>query len=215
MKYDLIIFDCDGTLVDSEHLSNHLIATMLREVGINISDEASIEKFKGGSFNDILNFIEQQLNHKLEFNFEESFRQRSKILFEAELQAIEGVIPLLKKLNVAKCVASNGPQRKMRTTLEVTGLMSYFDKTEIFSAYDIQVWKPKPDLFLYACEKMGVAPSKALVIEDTITGGLAAQNAGIDLIIYSPENDEEFSKAGMETFSDYKEIDNFLFSSNT
>jgi len=206
MKYDLIIFDCDGTLVDSEELSNHLIATMLREIGITISDQESVNLFKGKSFADIENYISQNLDHSLEFNFQESFRQRSKILFEAELEAIEGAESFIKSLNIPICVASNGPQIKMQTTLAVTGLDKYFAPPTIFSAYDIQIWKPEPDLFLEASKAMGSTPEKTLVIEDTVVGGQAAKNAGMNFLIYCAGETSEFDALGYQTFSSYKEL---------
>jgi len=210
MKYDLIIFDCDGTLVDSEKLSNSLIATMLREIGLSVSNEACLDLFKGKSFADIEAYIDQNLDHQLEFNFQESFRQRSKILFEAELKPIEGVETFLSSLQVKKCVASNGPQIKMKTTLEVTGLSKFFTKENIFSAYDINSWKPKPDLFLYACEMMKVLPEKTLVIEDTEVGGIAANKASIDVILFAHSERTKLEGLGFKCFSKFSELDKLL-----
>jgi len=206
MKYDLIIFDCDGTLVDSEILSNSLIATMLREIGIATTDEECIALFKGKSFADIENYIDQKLDHQLEFNFQESFRQRSRILFEAELEPIKGAEAFIQSLGMPICVASNGPQIKMKTTLSVTGLDKYFPDGTIFSAYDFQTWKPEPRLFLEACRRMGSVPEKTLVIEDTVVGGIAAQRANMDFLIYDHENTLEFKELGFRTFNRYEEL---------
>ncbi len=203
MKYELVIFDCDGTLVDSEPLTNGLIAVMMTEIGLPMTLDDSLRLFKGKSFTDITNYIDDNLDHALEFSFEESFRQRSQILFEAELKAIDGAEEFIQKVNCKKCVASNGPKRKMETTLSVTGLDKYFLPEEIFSAYDINVWKPEPDLFLYACRQMNVSPDKALIIEDTMSGAMAARNANIENFIFCAEDAQQFIDAGFRTFSDY------------
>ena len=207
MEYDLIIFDCDGTIVDTENLSNGLIALMLNEVGIKVTVEETVERFRGKGFSNITAFINDNIDHDLEFNFEESFRQKCKILFEAELKAIDCVEHFINNLSVPCCVASNGPQIKMKTTLEVTGLNKYLPEPHVFSAYDINKFKPAPDLFLYACDMMGANPSKTLVIEDTIVGGQAARNAGMDVLIYAPENQTEYLDAGYKVFSTYCNFD--------
>ena len=187
MNYDLIIFDCDGTLVNTETLSNSLISVMLREVGLNISESESIALFRGKSFSTITDYIDKHLDHRLEFNFEESFRQRSQILFEADLKAMDCAEGFIQKLNIPICIASNGPQIKMKTTLKVTGLDKYFNAENTFSAYDINKFKPEPDLFLYACKRMNGIASKTLVIEDTMVGAVAARAAGMDVLIYAPD----------------------------
>lgn len=207
MNYDLIIFDCDGTIVDTENLTNGLIALMLNEVGIKVTAEETFDRFRGKGFPNITAFIDERLDHDLEFNFEESFRQRCKILFEAELRAIDCVEAFIKGLTLPICVASNGPQIKMETTLVVTGLNQYFPQAHVFSAYDINAFKPAPDLFLYACSKMGAIPEKTLVIEDTIIGGQAARNAGMDVLIYAPEDQAEYLDAGYKVFSTYCNFD--------
>lgn len=206
MKYELIIFDCDGTIVDTETLTNSLITNMMKEVSIPMSVDKCLKLFKGKSFKDINRYITKELDHELEFHFETSFRQRSKILFEAELKAIKGAEDFIKKLNIPICLASNGPQIKMKTTLAVTGLDKYFPPQHIFSSYDINVWKPAPDLFLYACDKMGGLPETTLVIEDTLVGAKAADSAGMDVLIYCDEDESEFVDTEYTIFNSYNNI---------
>ena len=181
--YDLIIFDCDGTLVDSEFLSNSVVAEMIRELGIPLTDLEAYKIFSGTSMSDIISYIEGQLNQPIPYDFEAKFRPRVQKVFETQLQPMPGVVSFIEKLKTAKCVASNGPRIKMETTLKVTGLDKHFSNQDIFSAYDLNKWKPDPDLFLYAVKEKGYIPERCLVIEDSKSGVTAAVRAAIDVIV--------------------------------
>ena len=209
MKYDLVIFDCDGTLVDTENLSNSLIAVMLNEIGITITEKETIALFRGKSFINIEQYIKDNIERELDFNFEDAFRKRSKILFEAELKSIEGAESLLQKLEVPFCLASNGPQVKIKITLAVTGLDKYFTPDSIFSSYDIKKFQPAPDLFLHACDKMGGTPEGTLVVEDTMVGAIAARATGMDVLIYEPDiaEQEQYTSQDYQVFSTYCNFD--------
>ena len=119
------------------------------------------------------------------------------------------VADFIKTLNIPICIASNGPQIKMETTLQVTGLDKYFDKGNTFSAYDINKFKPKPDLFLYACDQMKGLASKTLVIEDTMVGAIAAKAAGMDVLIYEPDVTEhaQYENENYQVFTTYCNFD--------
>ena len=209
IKYKLIIFDCDGTLVDSETLTNSVIAQLLTEAGIKTSTEQSFELFAGKSFQDIENHIAQHTGKLPDGQFEKAFRKRCKPLFERELQPVPGIPKLLKhlaKLNLQSCVASNGPQIKMELTLKVTGLDKFFDQTSVFSAYDIQKWKPEPDLFLYAAEKFQVDIDQCLVIEDSVSGIKGALNAKMDVIAYNPHHRKDIKSLQVTEVQRIEEI---------
>lgn len=209
MKFpELIIFDCDGTLVDSEPISNQVVADMMNDLGISMTRDRSVELFAGKSFKDIIAYIEHQLEAPLSFDFEPEFRKNAQLAFEKFLLPSKGVVSFIENLQIPYCVASNGPTIKMETTLKVTGLNKYFNEGNIFSAYDIQSWKPEPDLFLHATKKMGFLPERCLVIEDTTSGIQAAINAKIPVIVFDPKNE----KPGIEDteliyFSSFEDLD--------
>ena len=209
LKYKLIIFDCDGTLVDSEPVSNKVVSDMINELGIEMTPERSVELFAGTQFSNIVSYVHSFEPGVSAEEFEADFRKRSKIAFEQYLEPVEGVVNFIESLSIPYCVASNGPQIKMATTLEVTGLKKYFGEN-IYSAYDIQSWKPDPGLFLHAAQTMGFKAEDVLVIEDTISGLNAAVNANMDCAIYCHNgNTSEFdSKAKFifSRFSDFAQI---------
>ena len=210
---DLYIFDCDGTLVDSETLTNKIIASMLTEIEIPTTTEESLELFAGKKFKDIIAHISKAKPKYDNRQFEKDFRARCTIAFNTELKTVEGVEKLLDKISTHKAIASNGPRVKMDITLKVTDLNKYFPAEHIFSAYDIQKWKPEPGLFLNVLKYFDVSPNKALVIEDTISGVMGAINAGIDVVAINPYEDQEIIDTGIPSFKTMREIKDYLFPS--
>lgn len=186
---DLIIFDCDGVLVDTEPVTNRLLAECLTEIGWSVTTEESIERFKGRDLNVIRAEAEAVVGRELP-DFLPTYRARMFEAFEREsVDVVEGAMELLNVLDETgshlRCVASNGPQNKMVASLTSAGLIGRFDhegEARIYSAYDIKVWKPEPDLFLHAAQEMGVSPESCVVIEDSASGVEAAQRAGMRVV---------------------------------
>ena len=211
-KIDFIIFDCDGTLVDSEPITTGIIADMMAEIGIIISKKECHDRFVGTKFVDIAQYIS---DHGISIDpvaFEKKYRATCDVLFTKELKPIEGVEEVLSALPIDYCIASNGPKEKMKVTLKATGLDRYFPSTHIFSAYDIQRWKPEPHLFLHAASTHDYLPESSLVIEDTIHGILAAVTGGLPVIGVNVKSDlNEVKALNIPIFNNMKEVKEYLF----
>lgn len=184
---------------------------MLSEIQIPTTTQESLDLFAGKKFKDIIAHIEKMRPEYNHDNFEQSFRQQCAIMFRTELKSVEGVENLLDKITTHKAVASNGPRVKMDITLDVTNLNRYFKPEHIFSAYDIQKWKPQPDLFLGILDYFDLKAEKAVVVEDTISGVMGAINAGIDVIAINPHEDRQILDTGIPSFKTMEEITQFLF----
>ncbi|PIB30569.1 HAD family hydrolase [Maribacter sp. 4G9] len=183
MKYKCIIFDCDGVLVDSELISAKVLVTMAKEMGLSMDVAFVLKNFMGKSFYDIMDYLEKKLNSTLPVTFESEFRSMTFKAFQSDLKPIEGIPNLLKQLRVPFCVASSGPLEKIRHNLTTTGLIDKF-QDRMFSCYEIQSWKPSPDIYLHAASCMGFNPKDCAVIEDSDSGIQAAISGGFDVFIY-------------------------------
>ncbi len=181
-----IIFDCDGTLVDSELLANQALAIQLTAVGIDVDPHDLVTRYRGWKLAEILDSISQEHNINLPNNFVAAYRQTFSDLCQRELKPIEGVRETLEKLDIPVCVASSGPMHKIQESLDLTGLSDFF-KDDLFSAYDVSSWKPDPGLFLFAADQMRVAPSDCWVVEDSQVGIEAALAAGMRPVYFSPD----------------------------
>ena len=175
---ELIIFDCDGVLVDSEPLSNRIMATYLTEIGLTISTAQTIERFVGLSMATMRKNIQAEDGLVLPDDFEEEVLRRDHLAFATDLRAIDGVPAVLDGLTIAKCVASSGEHRKIRNSLTLTNLLHFFDGN-IYSAADVENGKPAPDLFLHAARQMNTLPDRTIVIEDSLAGVQAGVAAGM------------------------------------
>lgn len=181
-----IIFDCDGTLVDSEHLFNRALSDKLAELNICLSPEILLQRFRGIKFRNLLKALEDEYLVTLDDEFTKDYRLAVDALFVDQLVACSGVVETLARIDLAVCVASNGPLKKIKLALSVTGLADRFG-ANVFSAYEVNAWKPEPELFLYAAKKMSVTPSECLVVEDSLVGVEAALTAGMKAVLYDPQ----------------------------
>jgi HAD superfamily hydrolase (TIGR01509 family) len=186
---DLVIFDCDGTLVDSETVATDVLVAYLAELGTQLSAEVALARFKGGRMADCVIELEQMRGQPLPADFTKVLRERIALVLYQRLQPIEGALELVKSLKVPFCMASNGPLKQIELSLGVTGLLSYFEG-RIFSAYEVGSWKPAPDLFLHAAAQMGVEPSRCAVVEDSLPGVQAGVAAGMQVFALQPEQVE-------------------------
>ncbi|MBO1048531.1 MAG: HAD family hydrolase [Dolichospermum sp. DEX182a] len=169
MQTELVIFDCDGVLVDSETLGNRVLVEFIAEFGLKLEIEEAILLFRGCKMADCVAVIEQKLGKKMPSDFVTQLRTRTAKAFEHELLSIEGIEAALDKIDLPICVASSGPIEKIELALRVTNLLPRFAGS-IFSSYQIGSWKPEPDLFLFAAKTMGFEPQFCTVVEDSILG---------------------------------------------
>lgn len=183
-KYKCIIFDCDGVLIDSESIAIQVLVDMANDLGANMSFEESLIGLKGKALNLCLDIISKRIDEPLPIHFEQDYRINTFEAFRKDIQPIKGIKDVLQNLDVPFCVASSGPENKIRLNLEITGLLPFFEGN-IFSCYAIQKWKPEPDIFLWAAKTMGFKPSECLVIEDSVSGVVAAKTGGFDVFGYT------------------------------
>lgn len=176
---DLIIFDCDGVLVDSEVLSCQCLSEVLATYGIMLELTEALELFLGRSTAAVLRHYGGQ-GRALPDGFLSNLKSRVREKFAASLQPIKGIAALLETLPVPHCVASSSDIDRVSFSLARTGLGSYFGD-RLFTSQMVARGKPAPDLFLYAADKMEAAPAKTLVIEDSVSGVAAAKAAGMQV----------------------------------
>ncbi|WP_448248523.1 HAD family hydrolase [Thalassotalea agariperforans] len=173
---ELIIFDCDGVLVDSEVLSKRVLLKMLAKLGADVSDEYFYRHFLGFNFEHVTAKVLADFGVTLTAEFRENFRGQLINTFAEELKPTEQLTWLLAQLKVKSCVATSGSPEKVKNSLHYTGLSDYFSG-KVFTSSEVKRGKPAPDLFLHAAKNMGVSPENCLVIEDSqvgIKGALAA-----------------------------------------
>jgi HAD superfamily hydrolase (TIGR01509 family) len=184
MPIDAVIFDCDGTLVDSETLADEALIECVRPHGLELTVHEVHARFRGRKMADCVAELERQLGDTLPADFVPGFRARCAEVFRNRLQAIDGALMTIQRLHVPYCVASSGPREKIELSLGITGLLPYF-KDRIFSSYEIGSWKPDPGLFLHAAEVMGVAPDRCAVVEDSAPGLQAGVDAGMVVFAFT------------------------------
>lgn len=181
---ELVIFDCDGVLVDSEPLSLDVLVRVLRTAGVEMDAEEATERFLGKSLMTMTKILHDDFGLHVDEPFLEDMRRDLYQRFETELQPIAGIAGVLDALDVRRCVASSSQMERIRLSLTITGLIDRLDP-HIFSATMVTNGKPAPDLFLHAAGVMGVAPEKCIVIEDSPAGVVAAKAAGMRVFAFT------------------------------
>ena len=210
MRYDLVIFDNDGVLVDSEPISNRLLADYLTELGFPTTIEDSYRDYMGAAAHTVHDVTaERHGGARLHDSFDEDFHARVFAAFREQLTPVPGAADLLKRVSesgVRYCVASSAHHSWIRTALETCGLSSFFAEEQLFSAQDVGRGKPAPDLFLHAALTMGVRPERCVVLEDSPLGVAAARAAGMDVFGYTALTPRERLAGATGLYADSAEV---------
>jgi HAD superfamily hydrolase (TIGR01509 family) len=208
MRFDLVIFDCDGVLVDSEGIANQVLATILCRHGASLCGEDAQRIFVGQSVDAIRETALRELGVELQANWAAGYYEELLPALR-EVQAISGVRSVLERLRSIQapiCVASQGPPEKMSTTLEATQLAPFFEG-RVYSAKTVRRPKPAPDLFLHAAGACGVEPRRCAVVEDSHVGVMAAVAAGMTVFAYCPPSESALMVArGAQPIHSMKEL---------
>ncbi|HXO69594.1 MAG TPA: HAD family hydrolase, partial [Bradyrhizobium sp.] len=183
MNFDLVIFDCDGVLVDSEVISCRAHAATLTRHGYPITEDQVFDRFLGRSMRQATLEVEAELGRSLPDDFHTQVYSEIFREFATSLQATPHIVETLAAITLPVCVASSGPPEKISASLNRVGLYGRF-APHIFSAVHVKAGKPAPDLFLFAAEQMKVSPARCLVIEDSVSGIAAARAAGMAVLGY-------------------------------
>ncbi len=209
---DLVIFDCDGVLVDSEVISCRAHAETLTRHGYPITADQVLERFLGLSDREARRVVEAEIGRRLPDNFESDINQATLKFYPDELRAIAHVGEAIAAIGRPKCVASSGTHEKIRHGLRCAGLYGLL-APHIFSASQVERGKPAPDLFLFAAAQMQAAPERCLVIEDSVPGVTAAAAAGMTALGFHggshcrPGHGDRLRAAGaVGTFADMRQL---------
>ena len=205
-----IIFDCDGILVDSETIANQVLLSMSAPFGLRMTMEEAVKNFNGRRLQNIFEQIEKLTDKKLPDRFETDFRKQTFEAFKTDLKAVKGVRRFIENLSVPYCVASSGPVEKITLNLTTTGLIQNFEN-RIFSSYEINSWKPDPEIFIHACNQMGFKKEECIVIEDSVAGVIAGVKGGFKVFALANENNaQDLRDEGATVFYNYEELEGIL-----
>jgi HAD superfamily hydrolase (TIGR01509 family) len=202
---DLVIFDCDGVLVDSERLAVRIEAEVISSLGWPLTEPEIVERFVGRSDSYMQAEIERRIGRAVDWDVE--FAPRYREVFERELTPVSGVVDALDAITTATCVASSGTHEKLRFTLGLTGLYDRF-AGRIFSVTEVANGKPAPDLFLHAANRMGVGPVRCAVVEDSVAGIQAGVAAGMQVFGFAGgvTDAAKLRRDGVHVFDDMRSL---------
>lgn len=205
-----LLFDCDGTLVDSERICNAALAHMLKPLGVDLPPDEMVKKFRGEKLLNILNTLSSEFKVELPEGFVEDYRKHLTTLLKSNLKPIEGIEQALKSINLPMAIVSNAPKSKVELAIKVCGIAEFFG-SHIFSAYDIDVWKPDPQLYLHASQKLGIPPRDCIVIEDGLPGVEAGVRAGMTTLFFNRHGDTNiFEQDGVIEFKSMKQLQSLI-----
>lgn len=210
-RFKCIIFDCDNVLVDTETIFVSVLMDMASNYGVEMDADEALKLFAGRKIGATIEVLENLCGQQFPSNFEASFRAKLYDEFRLGVSPVEGVEKLLSTLQLPYCVASSGPREKIELNLKLTNLERFFKSEEIFSCYDINSWKPEPDIFLHAAKKMGYEPKDCAVIEDSIAGIQAAIAGGFTVFgLSNGFNQDELADQGAIVFNYMTELPTLL-----
>ena len=210
MNTKCILFDCDGTLVDSENITNRVVANMAGELGISMTLREAQIKFGGKTLDAVIYGMKEMSGKDIPADWLPRLVKEVSKAYETDLQPMEGIKKLLDSIDIPICVASNGEPRHVKGSLLLTGLNGYFNEN-VFTASEVNRPKPAPDLFLHAAQKMGFKPKDCVVIEDSIPGVTAAVNANIKVYgLVKLCSAEQLESAGAIPFKTMNELSELL-----
>lgn len=205
-----LIFDCDGTLVDSEGLAARLLQQLLAEQQIALSSAEVLKRFRGVPFAEFLGALSSQYAHIDTPSLAHEFRRRSLPLLRDQVREMPGAVAFVRDVRLPICVASNGPREKIETSLKAVGLLDVFG-SRIVSAYEVNAWKPSPQLITHAAELLGLAVDTCLLVDDSVPGVQAGISAGAQVAGYGETDFSEFAGvANFHTVLDFAELQTLL-----
>ena len=214
MRQQLVIFDCDGVLVDSETISNDVLARMLSAEGLPTTLAEARRDYQGLLLSDVFEQAQARLGRRLPDGWLGRYERERAVAFERELKPVDGAAAAVERLGregLAVCVASQGKLAKTRLSLQLTGLAPLFQESALFSAETVPRGKPHPDLFLHAASSMGADPTRSVVVEDTPSGVTAAGSAGMRALGYAADGDPAaLRNAGAEVFDSLEDLPRLL-----
>ncbi|MEO0663990.1 MAG: HAD-IA family hydrolase, partial [Planctomycetota bacterium] len=181
---EAVLFDSDGTLVDTETISNEVMCDVLGRHGIQVTVEEAVREWSGVDLHEMLRGLQERTRVTLPTDFLDRFRAEQKVALEERTEEIAGAGAMLGDLQLPRAVVSNAPVQKVSLCLRTAGLMHHFDPERIYSAYDVGVWKPAPDVYLHAAASIGVDPRRCAVVEDSVSGVEAGRAAGCRVFAY-------------------------------
>ena len=210
---DLVIFDFDGVLVDSETMGCQIWSDVFAKHGMTVPAQDILEKYTGKTGTLICSLIEREYGYEIPDNFLDEVNETTESVMAKELKTVDGVAETMPLLKTPVCIASGSRPKRLNMCLDVTGLRKYFPDETVFSSHYVKNGKPAPDIFLYAAEKMRVAPQKCLVVEDSASGIVGAKAAGMRAFGFigashcTPARGVQLTQSGAELlFGDFTEL---------